>query len=540
MNRFWFATQSFWTNYGNFKGRTSRSGYWLAALFLGLSGFLVNLIDIFALPHIGLGQEVFGGLGPLSTFYWFITVTPGLALMWRRMNDVGHSGWWAATPLGTGLLSYFLLRTLSEDFGGYLFGFFFFSASLVTFVFFFFFSLQNSQYGRRSAKAPVLAAIAAGTALSFIAFSISGGANRNPMDLQAFEELFDRPLGGGTLDIDSSREPASGGQEGGNLDLADHRKPGFSYECSLSNPGADVRWNFTGVRLVERTVGSSTSEAFDIDGVKVGTLLADYNDVAFAVGLRFSNWGTDMATTDFGAGFLEGWQLQGSDSLVYELRGFYYGGAGVCPGMIMPGESQQGFLWATIPPDIESVTLYHPSGSGTTFLLSELTGENVFDEFNDSPDPSLPSIGDSVEHNGVEVNLLSVTYSSVGEFMDGACVPGDSKFECDGLVELEVSNTTSADVHISTMLYFLDLGYQSSREGRVPGASRNTVQEASLSGVTIPAGSVRRFNMQHDGVGMSELRILVNSEPVQSIFGSPGGSYSLVGTFMIPLADSQQ
>ena len=540
MSSFWFAAKSFWTNYANFKGRTSRSSYWLAVLFLGLSGFLVNVIDILVLPSVGIGQEVFGGLGAASTLYVFVAAIPGLALMWRRMNDVGHSGLWAATPVGTGLLSYFLLRALSEDIGGYLLGVFSFSLSLVTAVFFLFFSLQNSQYGRRSAKAPVLAAIAAGTALTFIAFSVSGGASRNPFDLQALEELFDRPFDGGSSDIESSSEPTNGGQEGGNLDWADHRKPGFSYECSLSNPGADVHWNFTGVRLVQRTVGSPLSQAFDIDGVRVGTSLANHNDVAFAVGLRFTNWGSEMATTDFGAGFLDGWQLQGSDSLVYQLRGFYYGGGGVCPGMIMPGEAQQVFLWAAIPPDIESVTLSHVTGSQTTFVLAELVGENVFDEFNDTPDPGLPSVGDSIEHNGVEVKLLSITYSDADGFGTGVCVPGDRELHCDGFVELEVTNNTSKDIHIATMLYFLDLGYQWSRDGFVPGKSRNTVQEASLSGVTIPAGNVRRFNMLHDGVDMSELRVLVNPEPVAAIFGPPGGSYSLVGTFVIPLAERQQ
>lgn len=156
-------------NYGNFGARTSRSGYWLAALFVGLSGIVTNLVDILVLPSIGIGQDVFGGLGPLSTLYASITVTPSLALMWRRMNDVGHSGWWAVAPFAFGIGAYLALSGIFRVRWGEVLGLFLFAMAAVTLVVFVVFSLFPSRYGKRSPTNALLISISAGAALSLLA-----------------------------------------------------------------------------------------------------------------------------------------------------------------------------------------------------------------------------------------------------------------------------------------------------------------------------------------------------------------------------------
>jgi len=70
-------------NYVNFKGRARRKEYWGFVLF--------NLIIIFALGFVGGivgdGGEFFGSVYSLAVFL------PGLAVLIRRLHDIGRSGW---------------------------------------------------------------------------------------------------------------------------------------------------------------------------------------------------------------------------------------------------------------------------------------------------------------------------------------------------------------------------------------------------------------------------------------------------------------
>lgn len=66
-----------WTNYFNFSGRTSRAGYWWAVLF----NWIISLLLGWLLP-------------PVGTIYGYLALIPGIALCFRRLHDVGKSGWW--------------------------------------------------------------------------------------------------------------------------------------------------------------------------------------------------------------------------------------------------------------------------------------------------------------------------------------------------------------------------------------------------------------------------------------------------------------
>ncbi|KQZ15044.1 hypothetical protein ASD44_13990 [Mesorhizobium sp. Root554] len=90
---FWRALT---TNYVNFAGRARRKEYWGYALFW-LIGFTVLLIAGLLLD-VSTGSLDSGQDLPIATFgivgtFTVATFFPGIALMARRLHDIGLSGW---------------------------------------------------------------------------------------------------------------------------------------------------------------------------------------------------------------------------------------------------------------------------------------------------------------------------------------------------------------------------------------------------------------------------------------------------------------
>ena len=77
------AVVSAFTKYAVFSGRARRSEFWYFHLF--------NLVVIFCLNLIcSLFSEDVGA--SLTGLYWLACLVPGLALIWRRLQDTGRSG----------------------------------------------------------------------------------------------------------------------------------------------------------------------------------------------------------------------------------------------------------------------------------------------------------------------------------------------------------------------------------------------------------------------------------------------------------------
>lgn len=76
------AIRLFFTNYANFSGRSRRSEYWFACLFLWLVSSVLTI----------LGSENGGFVAAVSSIWNLATLVPGLALCFRRLHDVGKSG----------------------------------------------------------------------------------------------------------------------------------------------------------------------------------------------------------------------------------------------------------------------------------------------------------------------------------------------------------------------------------------------------------------------------------------------------------------
>jgi len=80
------------TLYTQFSGRARRKEYWMFILFNMIIAMILLLIDnALGLSFNYVGNEL--GMGYLYWLYYLLTFLPGLAVMVRRLHDVGKSGW---------------------------------------------------------------------------------------------------------------------------------------------------------------------------------------------------------------------------------------------------------------------------------------------------------------------------------------------------------------------------------------------------------------------------------------------------------------
>ena len=75
--------------YAVFSGRATRSEYWYFQLFNLIIAIVLNAIDVVVGDKIGVGY----GMGILALLYFLATFLPSLAVIIRRLHDVGKSGW---------------------------------------------------------------------------------------------------------------------------------------------------------------------------------------------------------------------------------------------------------------------------------------------------------------------------------------------------------------------------------------------------------------------------------------------------------------
>lgn len=91
-------------NYAGFSGRAQRKEYWMFILFYMVFSILAGVVD----GVIGTSGALQGALG-LGLF------VPSLAVLIRRLHDVGKSGWFffvALIPMVGGI---WLIITLAKD-----------------------------------------------------------------------------------------------------------------------------------------------------------------------------------------------------------------------------------------------------------------------------------------------------------------------------------------------------------------------------------------------------------------------------------------
>ena len=86
------AVSSGFKGYVDFKGRSSRSEFWWWVLFVGIVGWVSQILDSsLGTPGYFIGLEYYGLLYTLAVLG---LVLPYLAVTVRRLHDRGRSGFW--------------------------------------------------------------------------------------------------------------------------------------------------------------------------------------------------------------------------------------------------------------------------------------------------------------------------------------------------------------------------------------------------------------------------------------------------------------
>jgi uncharacterized membrane protein YhaH (DUF805 family) len=75
-------------NYAVFSGRARRKEYWMFFLFNMIFSIVFMMMD----NALGIASESIG-YGPLYGLYTLFVLIPSLAVLVRRLHDVGKSGW---------------------------------------------------------------------------------------------------------------------------------------------------------------------------------------------------------------------------------------------------------------------------------------------------------------------------------------------------------------------------------------------------------------------------------------------------------------
>jgi len=110
------AVKSFFKNYATFSGRSSRSEYWYAFLFVFMLGFGLGFIEL-ALNLFPNEED-----SVLARIAQLFVILPSLAIVARRFHDINISGWWyliAFTIVGIIPVIYWLCKAGDEGDNNY-------------------------------------------------------------------------------------------------------------------------------------------------------------------------------------------------------------------------------------------------------------------------------------------------------------------------------------------------------------------------------------------------------------------------------------
>ena len=99
-------------NYANFSDRATRQQYWMFYLFYILITVALTFLDM----AVGL-YDPMTAMGLFSTIFTLALLIPSIAILARRLHDIGRSGWWILLiiiPL-LGILVLFVMTLLDSE-----------------------------------------------------------------------------------------------------------------------------------------------------------------------------------------------------------------------------------------------------------------------------------------------------------------------------------------------------------------------------------------------------------------------------------------
>ena len=108
------AIKSYFIRWNDFKGRSSRSEYWWAALFTLLVNIFLQVVQVMFLQAESVLALV--AMIIILVFLVFLMIA-SFAVMVRRLHDVNRSGWWFLiylTIIGIFVLLYWYVQKGDE------------------------------------------------------------------------------------------------------------------------------------------------------------------------------------------------------------------------------------------------------------------------------------------------------------------------------------------------------------------------------------------------------------------------------------------
>ena len=85
------AVKLMFSNYSNFKGRTSRHDFWFAILGYFIMALIVGFVAGFISGITGGGKEI---TTTITGIFELVTILPLISMEVRRLHDVNKAGWW--------------------------------------------------------------------------------------------------------------------------------------------------------------------------------------------------------------------------------------------------------------------------------------------------------------------------------------------------------------------------------------------------------------------------------------------------------------
>lgn len=109
-----------WKNYVNFSGRARRTEYWMFVLFNVVASIVLGIVqNILGLTYLTTVAGQTAEQGILTSLYSLAVFLPALAVLFRRLHDIGKSGWWiliSLVPL-IGWIWLLVLELRDSDYG---------------------------------------------------------------------------------------------------------------------------------------------------------------------------------------------------------------------------------------------------------------------------------------------------------------------------------------------------------------------------------------------------------------------------------------
>lgn len=113
---FFEAVRLGFQKYFQFSGRAQRAEYWWFCLFCIVVSIILTVFDVSVLGVDDPSEN----FSPTSDLFSLATLIPTLSLGWRRMHDIGKSGWWSVlwiAPLIWAVVAGITLFSSEGDFG---------------------------------------------------------------------------------------------------------------------------------------------------------------------------------------------------------------------------------------------------------------------------------------------------------------------------------------------------------------------------------------------------------------------------------------